>query len=110
MLHAVGLSTERAAPAFWAVSSEPLSPFRPCDSVPIGRFTPPLSLRPGKHPAGRHALPRRRAVGKKLYVGNLTYGVRESDLEALFGQFGTVQSAQIIQDRETGRSKGFGFV
>ena len=49
-------------------------------------------------------------MGKKLYVGNLTYGVRESDLEALFGQFGTVQSAQIIQDRETGRSKGFGFV
>jgi RNA recognition motif-containing protein len=49
-------------------------------------------------------------VGKKLYVGNLTYQVREEDLEQLFSQFGTVQSAQIIQDRETGRSKGFGFV
>jgi len=49
-------------------------------------------------------------VGKKLYVGNLTYNVNESDLEGLFSQFGTVQSAQIIQDRETGRSKGFGFV
>jgi RNA recognition motif-containing protein len=49
-------------------------------------------------------------VGKKLYVGNLTYQVRESDLEQLFSEFGTVQSAQIIQDRETGRSKGFGFV
>jgi RNA recognition motif-containing protein len=49
-------------------------------------------------------------VGKKLYVGNLTYSVNESDLEGLFSQFGTVQSAQIIQDRETGRSKGFGFV
>jgi RNA recognition motif-containing protein len=49
-------------------------------------------------------------VGKKLYVGNLTYKVNESDLEGLFSQFGTVQSAQIIQDRETGRSKGFGFV
>jgi cold-inducible RNA-binding protein len=49
-------------------------------------------------------------VGKKLYVGNLTYQVRESDLEQLFSQFGTVQSAQVIQDRETGRSKGFGFV
>ncbi len=49
-------------------------------------------------------------MGKKLYVGNLTYKVNETDLEGLFSQFGTVQSAQIIQDRETGRSKGFGFV
>jgi RNA recognition motif-containing protein len=54
--------------------------------------------------------PRRSVVGKKLYVGNLTYKVVEADLEELFSQFGTVQSAQIIQDRETGRSKGFGFV
>jgi cold-inducible RNA-binding protein len=49
-------------------------------------------------------------VGKKLYVGNLTYNVNETDLEALFSQFGTVQSAQIIIDRDTNRSKGFGFV
>ena len=49
-------------------------------------------------------------MGKKLYVGNLTYNVNETDLEALFSQFGTVQSAQIIVDRETNRSKGFGFV
>jgi RNA recognition motif-containing protein len=49
-------------------------------------------------------------VGKKLYVGNLTYNVNESELEELFSQFGTVQSAQIIVDRETNRSKGFGFV
>jgi RNA recognition motif-containing protein len=49
-------------------------------------------------------------VGKKLYVGNLTYSVSDSDLEQLFSQFGTVQSAQVIQDRDTGRSKGFGFV
>jgi RNA recognition motif-containing protein len=49
-------------------------------------------------------------VGKKLYVGNLTYGVSDSTLEQLFSQFGTVQSAQVIQDRATGRSKGFGFV
>jgi RNA recognition motif. (a.k.a. RRM, RBD, or RNP domain) len=49
-------------------------------------------------------------VGKKLYVGNLTYNVNESDLEALFAPFGTVQSAQIIVDRDTNRSKGFGFV
>jgi RNA recognition motif-containing protein len=49
-------------------------------------------------------------VGKKLYVGNLTYQVSSSDLEQLFSQFGTVQSAQVVEDRETGRSKGFGFV
>jgi cold-inducible RNA-binding protein len=50
------------------------------------------------------------SVGKKLYVGNLSYTMSSSDLEQLFGQYGTVTSAQVIQDRETGRSKGFGFV
>jgi RNA recognition motif-containing protein len=49
-------------------------------------------------------------LSKKLYVGNLTYNVNESDLEALFTPFGTVQSAQLIVDRDTNRSKGFGFV
>ncbi len=49
-------------------------------------------------------------MGKKLYVGNLTYGVTNADLEQMFQPFGTVQSAQVIQDRDTGRSKGFGFV
>jgi len=49
-------------------------------------------------------------VGKKLYVGNLTYNVTNADLEQLFSQFGSVQSAQVIQDRDTNRSKGFGFV
>ena len=49
-------------------------------------------------------------MGRKLYVGNLSYNVQDSDLEALFGHFGPVQSAQVIMDRETGRSKGFGFV
>ena len=49
-------------------------------------------------------------MGKKLYVGNLTYEVTDADLEQLCGQFGTVQSAQVIMDRDTGRSKGFGFV
>ena len=49
-------------------------------------------------------------MSKKLYVGNLTYNVNETDLEALFSPFGTVQSAQVIVDRETNRSKGFGFV
>jgi RNA recognition motif-containing protein len=49
-------------------------------------------------------------VGKKLYVGNLTYSVSSSDLQTWFTPFGTVQSAQVIQDRDMGRSKGFGFV
>lgn len=49
-------------------------------------------------------------MSKKLYVGNLTYNVNESDLETLFSQFGTVQSAQVIVDRDTNRSKGFAFV
>jgi RNA recognition motif-containing protein len=49
-------------------------------------------------------------MGKKLYVGNLGYGVTDSDLETMFAAHGTVQSAQIIMDRDTGRSKGFGFV
>ena len=49
-------------------------------------------------------------MGKKLYVGNLSYSVDSSELQQLFGQHGTVTSAQIINDRETGRSKGFGFI
>ena len=49
-------------------------------------------------------------MGRKLYCGNLSYSVSSSDLEELFSQFGTVESAQVISDRDTGRSKGFGFV
>lgn len=49
-------------------------------------------------------------MGKKLYVGNLSYATNNQDLEQLFAQFGTVRSAKIIEDRETGRAKGFGFV
>ena len=49
-------------------------------------------------------------MGKKLYVGNLAYGLSDSDLQAMFEPHGTVQSAQVIMDRDTGRSKGFGFV
>ena len=49
-------------------------------------------------------------MSRKLYVGNLSYGVTSSDLEQLFSQHGTVQSAEVIADRDTGRSKGFGFV
>ena len=49
-------------------------------------------------------------MGKKLYVGNLAYSVTDSSLEQLFAAHGSVQSAQVIMDRDTGRSKGFGFV
>jgi RNA recognition motif-containing protein len=49
-------------------------------------------------------------VGKKLYVGNLSYSVDGAQLEEMFSKFGTVRSADVIQDRDTGRSKGFGFV
>jgi len=49
-------------------------------------------------------------MGRKLYVGNLTYGVTDSALEQMFAPYGTVESAQVIMDRDTGRSKGFGFV
>ena len=49
-------------------------------------------------------------MGKKLYVGNLSYDVDSTALEQMFAAHGTVESAQIISDRDTGRSKGFGFV
>ena len=49
-------------------------------------------------------------MGKKLYVGNLAYTVTDGTLEQMFAAHGSVQSAQVIMDRETGRSKGFGFV
>ena len=49
-------------------------------------------------------------MGNKLYVGNLPYQMRDSDLEEAFGQFGQVTSAKVMMERETGRSKGFGFV
>ena len=49
-------------------------------------------------------------MGNKLYVGNLAYSVRDEDLQEAFAQFGAVSSAKVMMDRETGRSKGFGFV
>ena len=49
-------------------------------------------------------------MGNKLYVGNLAYSVRDESLQQAFGQFGTVTSAKVMMDRDTGRSKGFGFV
>ena len=49
-------------------------------------------------------------MGTRLYVGNLSYSVTSESLEQLFAQFGEVRSAEVVQDRDTGRSKGFGFV
>jgi len=49
-------------------------------------------------------------MGNKLYVGNLPYSVRDEDLQQAFGQFGAVTSAKVMMERDTGRSKGFGFV
>ena len=49
-------------------------------------------------------------MSNKLYVGNLSYSVRDEDLQQQFGAFGSVQSAKVMMDRDTGRSKGFGFV
>ncbi|MBK7510917.1 MAG: RNA-binding protein [Chloracidobacterium sp.] len=49
-------------------------------------------------------------MSTKLYVGNLSFSTTSQDLESMFGEFGTVQSANLIEDRETGRSRGFGFV
>jgi len=49
-------------------------------------------------------------MGMKVYVGNMGYGIRSSDLEKLFSAHGTVRSAEVITDRSTGQSKGFGFV
>jgi cold-inducible RNA-binding protein len=70
----------------------------------------PFSLDPESDEWVVNTRTRNDQVGKKLYVGNLTYNVTNADLDALFAPFGTVQSSQVIQDRDTGRSKGFGFV
>ena len=77
---------------------------------PMGFNGSPFLLDPESVPRVVSLSFRSSIVGKKLYVGNLTYNVNESDLEALFTPFGTVQSAQVIVDRDTNRSKGFGFV
>ena len=57
-----------------------------------------------------HTQEKRIAMEAKLYVGNLPYSTVDADLQALFSQAGTVKSAQVIKDRQSGRSKGFGFV
>jgi cold-inducible RNA-binding protein len=94
---------------------EPLGPPDPVDASPLsyppkGFNGSPFLLDPESIPRVVSLSFRSSIVGKKLYVGNLTYNVNESDLEALFTPFGSVQSAQVIVDRDTNRSKGFGFV
>lgn len=67
----------------------------------------------GKRPKLRRPVPpyfRRIPLSKKLYVGNLAYSIGKNDLEQMFASHGTVNSAQIITDRDSGSSKGFGFV
>ena len=76
----------------------------------MGFNVSPFLLDPESITEGRQTFVRSSIVGKKLYVGNLTYNVNESDLETMFSQYGSVQSAQVIADRDTNRSKGFAFV
>src|SRR5690349_5835609 len=72
----------------------------------LGQVTPPS----GRLRRTLAVFFRRPSMGRKLYVGNLTYAITDSDLQQMFEAHGTVQSAQVIMDRDTGRSKGFGFV
>jgi RNA recognition motif-containing protein len=72
----------------------------------VGLF--PLDLESKRN--GSHAQLRGESMGKKLYVGNMSYDVDSSALQQLFTAYGTVESAEVIADRDTGRSKGFGFV
>jgi hypothetical protein len=72
-------------------------------------FTPPDVVKAPKSPGSAMPSPRQQG-GSKLYVGNLSYTATGAELEELFNDYGKVSSAQIIEDRDTGRSKGFGFV
>ena len=106
MVELVGLTTERAS---WVlIESLPASPSRL--SHLLGSFVCPFLIDPESTQRVETLCHKENAVGKKLYVGNLTYSVTHTDLEEWFNQYGTVQSAQVISDRDTGRSKGFGFV
>src|SRR5262245_1249810 len=71
---------------------------------------PPAAAAPFEAVSLPDSMLRSASMGTWLYVGNLTYDVGDGELQRLFEAFGTVQSAQVIMDRDTGRSKGFGFV
>lgn len=96
-------------------------PFRLCGGerfrpAPLGRLPTgwATTLAPfaaaRKANAGRSFLEGKAVVGMRLYVGNLSYSITSQMLEALFAEYGQVKSAQVVIDRDTGRSKGFGFV
>src|SRR3982751_3825524 len=89
-----------------AVASASSLPF------PLPRMTGPGfgGERPPAWPRRSRVSPERCAMSMKLYVGNLTYEVADAALEQMFAAHGNVKSAQVIMDRDTGRSKGFGFV
>src|SRR5262245_1815580 len=97
------------AVALMSLAPSPPSPFL-LPHVRRVRLLPQGGSGPQWVRRARAVLPRRPSMGRKLYVGNLTYGVTNSTLEQMFAAHGTVESAQVIMDRDTGRSKGFGFV
>jgi hypothetical protein len=76
----------------------------------VGHHAGSFLIQPGKQKWVEKHLSGSCIVGKKLYVGNLSYSVTSASLEEMFAEFGSVRSAQVIEDRDTGRSKGFGFV
>src|SRR3954451_18736215 len=89
------------------LAPSPLPPPAPCNGF--------SGITPGRAPQQLVPAPLgdffwRPAMGTKLYVGNLTYGVTDSDLEQMFAPHGTVHCAPVTRDRPPGRSKGFGFV
>src|SRR3990172_12651575 len=79
-------------------------------SLPLGRMFGLFHADPESKRWVTSPLNRRHLMGKKLYVGNLGYSVTGTDLETMFAPHGTVESAQVITERDTGQSKGFGFV
>lgn len=108
----VGLSN-RLAVLFSASSSSELIMDRDCLGTGWAVRFGPFLFDPESQTWVNVAHPRSRGslkVGKKLYVGNLSFSVTNADLEDLFAPYGEVRSAQVVEDRQTGRSRGFGFV
>src|SRR5262249_46303910 len=109
-----GLAARASGPTMPPMGSRIAADSRRLASSP-NRLSPasdgPGATRPPRHRRrARFTLSQDNSMGKKLYVGNLSFDVDSSALEGMFAGFGTVQSAQVIMDRDTGRSKGFGFV
>ena len=102
-----GLGWSIVHPSLGFLAGSRRFPPSPFGKYPYGGI---INFCPQRKNAGRPSLHRSYALGRKLYCGNLSFSVSSSDLEQLFAQFGTVESAQVISDRDSGRSKGFGFV